>query len=56
MVTGVNGRVADQDDRTPLSVRYGTLAATINGKPLPDPDKTAAVQEWLAAALCPDSA
>ena len=34
-----------------LIVRYSTLVATINGTPKPDPGKTAAVQEWLAAAL-----
>ncbi len=34
-----------------LIVRYSTLVATINGTPKPDPDKTAAVQEWMAAAL-----
>ncbi|WP_435154054.1 MerR family transcriptional regulator [Amycolatopsis sacchari] len=32
-------------------VRYSTLVATINGTAKPDPDRTAAVQEWLAAAL-----
>ncbi|MFJ9779382.1 MerR family transcriptional regulator [Amycolatopsis sp. NPDC101161] len=36
---------------TNLMVRYTTLVATINGTPKPDPDKTAAVQEWMAAAL-----
>ncbi|MEV4148711.1 MerR family transcriptional regulator [Amycolatopsis sp. NPDC049691] len=36
---------------TNLMVRYTTLVATINGTPVPDADKTAAVQEWLAAAL-----
>jgi DNA-binding transcriptional MerR regulator len=36
---------------TNLMVRYSTLVATINGTPKPDPDKTAAVQEWMAAAL-----
>ncbi|WP_410572341.1 MerR family transcriptional regulator [Amycolatopsis sp. cmx-4-61] len=36
---------------TDLVVRYGTLVARVNGTPEPDPDKTAAVQEWLAAAL-----
>ncbi|EOD70223.1 MerR family transcriptional regulator [Amycolatopsis vancoresmycina] len=36
---------------TNLMVRYTTLVATINGTPRPDPGKTAAVQEWLAAAL-----
>ena len=35
----------------PLSVRYATLVATINGTPKPDPDRTAATQEWMAAAL-----
>lgn len=36
---------------TNLMVRYSTLVATINGTPKPDPEKTAAVQEWMAAAL-----
>jgi DNA-binding transcriptional MerR regulator len=36
---------------TNLMVRYSTLVATINGTPQPDPDRTAAVQEWMAAAL-----
>ncbi|MEV4051893.1 MerR family transcriptional regulator [Amycolatopsis sp. NPDC049688] len=36
--------------------RYGTLVATINGAPTPDQDWTAAVQEWLAAALRGDTA
>ncbi|ADJ44706.1 MerR family transcriptional regulator [Amycolatopsis mediterranei S699] len=36
---------------TNLMVRYTTLVATINGTSKPDPDKTAAVQEWMAAAL-----
>ncbi|MFC0433943.1 MerR family transcriptional regulator [Kutzneria buriramensis] len=35
----------------PLSVRYLTLVATINGTPRPDPEKAAAVQKWMAAAL-----
>lgn len=34
-----------------LLVRYFTLVATINGTPLPDQDRAAAVREWLAAAL-----
>ncbi|MEV6828254.1 MerR family transcriptional regulator [Amycolatopsis sp. NPDC051102] len=34
-----------------LMARYTTLVATINGTPQPDPDRTAAVQEWMAAAL-----
>ncbi|WP_431877017.1 hypothetical protein [Amycolatopsis sacchari] len=32
-------------------LRYSTLVATINGTPKPDPDRTAAVQEWLATVL-----
>jgi hypothetical protein len=35
----------------PLSIRYLTLVATINGTPGPDPEKAAAVQKWVAAAL-----
>jgi DNA-binding transcriptional MerR regulator len=34
-----------------LHLRYSTLVATINGTPTPDPDETATVQEWMAAAL-----
>jgi DNA-binding transcriptional MerR regulator len=36
-----------------LLARYHSLVATINGtpKPDPDPDKAAAVREWMAAAL-----
>jgi DNA-binding transcriptional MerR regulator len=48
------GRTAESRARMTgmnLMVRYATLVATINGTPEPDPDKTAAVQEWMAAAL-----
>jgi DNA-binding transcriptional MerR regulator len=38
-----------------LIVRYGTLVATINGTPAPDADRTATVQEWMAAALRQDT-
>ncbi|MFD9740835.1 MerR family transcriptional regulator [Umezawaea sp. NPDC059074] len=34
-----------------LLTRYHSLVATINGTPAPDPDKAAAVREWMAAAL-----
>jgi DNA-binding transcriptional MerR regulator len=36
-----------------LLTRYHSLVATINGtpKPDPDPDKAAAIREWMAAAL-----
>jgi hypothetical protein len=34
-----------------LLTRYTTLVATINGTPRPDPERAAAVQEWMAAAL-----
>jgi hypothetical protein len=34
-----------------LLTRYLRLVATINGTPQPNPDKTAAVREWMAAAL-----
>ena len=38
-----------------LLTRYSSLVATINGTPPPDPDRAAAVQEWLAAALRQDT-
>jgi len=38
-----------------LITRYGTLVATINGTPQPDPERTTTVQEWLAAALRHDA-
>ncbi len=36
-----------------LMIRYHSLVATINGtpKPVADPDRTAAIREWMAAAL-----
>ncbi|WP_410594263.1 MerR family transcriptional regulator [Amycolatopsis sp. lyj-23] len=40
---------------TDLMGRYGTLVARINGAPEPDPARSAAVQEWLAAALRQDA-
>jgi hypothetical protein len=39
-----------------LTGAVGTLVATINGTPTPDPDKTAAVEEWMAAALRQETA
>ncbi|HEY6794496.1 MAG TPA: MerR family transcriptional regulator [Kineosporiaceae bacterium] len=39
-----------------LIVRYGTLVATINDTPKPDPDRAAIIQEWMAAALNQDTA
>ncbi len=38
-----------------LLTRYGSLVATINGTSPPDPDRAAAVQEWMAAALRQDT-
>jgi len=38
-----------------LLTRYGSLVATINDTPPPDPDRAAAVQEWMAAALRQDT-
>ncbi|MGW3105339.1 hypothetical protein [Streptomyces sp. NPDC001100] len=34
-----------------LLTRYHSLVATIDGTPKPDPERAAAVREWLAAAL-----
>ncbi|WP_427924416.1 MerR family transcriptional regulator [Streptomyces sp. cg40] len=34
-----------------LLTRYHSLVATINGTPKPDPERAAAVREWMAAAL-----
>ncbi|MBS2964280.1 MerR family transcriptional regulator [Actinocrinis puniceicyclus] len=34
-----------------LLTRYLRLVATINGTPKPDPDRAAAIREWMAAAL-----
>jgi len=34
-----------------LLTRYQSLVATVNGTPKPDPDRAAAVREWMAAAL-----
>lgn len=38
-----------------LLTRYHSLVATVNGtpKPDPDPDRAAAIREWMAAALRP---
>lgn len=48
-------RAAQPPTRLPglakLLTRYAALVATINGTSRPDPDQTAAVREWMAAAL-----
>ncbi|WP_089104068.1 MerR family transcriptional regulator [Streptomyces hyaluromycini] len=34
-----------------LLTRYQSLVATVNGTPAPDPERAAAIREWMAAAL-----
>ncbi|WP_236583098.1 MerR family transcriptional regulator [Streptomyces sp. MBT53] len=49
-----NGRAAQALARSTglrLLTKYHSLVATINGTPKPDPERAAALREWMAAAL-----